>query len=217
MKTTPMIFTGESVRGILDGSKTMTRRVVQFDPRFGVEAGWVRIKQGGIAGKWDSVVTIHHHDAWAACSYGLPGDRLWVREAHRLDPPHDGTWDYYGYTDGVLENISVIPDRFRSPEHVIYRASWDGSDLRWRPSIFMPRWASRITLEITGVRVERLNEIRSDDCIAEGILPIGVEHSPDMPRREFQQRWDQINGKKHPWDSNPWVWVIEFTKIDQTP
>jgi hypothetical protein len=95
--------------------------------------------------------------------------------------------------------------------------SWNFGSLRWRPSIHMPRWASRITLEVAGVRVERLQEITPDDAIAEGVFGEGRYNTqPGMPYpvATFAALWDSINDKRAPWASNPWVWVVEFRRID---
>ena len=121
------------------------------------------------------------------CPYGQPGGRLWVRE----------TWRSMGKCN-------------KGTDVVFYRA--DGHvDGPWRPSIFMPRWASRITLEITEVRVQRLQEISEADARAEG-----AKHMPDH-RWHFREIWDSINGKKYPWASNPWVWCLTFKRVDTAP
>ena len=182
MKERPILFSGEMVRAILEGRKTQTRRIV---------------KDGT-------------PDDWNACPYGVIGDRLWVRETWRL-------WD-------VLENYVGG----QNTATVQYKAGPLGSDRvltvsdeqrgnlsnlendRWRPSIFMPRWASRITLEITGVRVERLQEITEKDALAEGV---GYAITRDCKVPQFARLWDQINGKHAPWESNPWVWVVEFKRV----
>ena len=131
------------------------------------------------------------------CPYGQPGDRLWVREA----------W-------GLAFGSPITPH----PDAVIYRADkgnadWDG---RWRPSIHMPRWASRILLEIVSVRVERLQDISEDDATAEGArLCYGEPFDPAntiSDRRRYELLWEQINGPGS-WDANPWVWVIEFKQV----
>lgn len=141
------------------------------------------------------------------CPYGQPGDRLWVRE----------TWQ-----SAPLRGVFA------------YRADpmWSGvpaptPDGRWRPSIHMPRCASRITLEITGVRVERLRDINEDDAIAEGIQPAaltghwrlyGRGANGDMdrsPRVSYRSLWESINGQGS-WDANPWVWVIEFRRVTES-
>lgn len=199
MKERPILFSGEMVRAILAGQKTMTRRVVRFNDSHRIQ----------LHGKqWH----IEDTDVVNRCPFGIPGDRLWVRETFVLtqfDKPvykADST-DKDGY---FWSSIAADP-----------------KGVKWRPSIFMPRWASRITLEITNVRVERLDEITDDDAIKEGVERVGKTRdgfSPlyknyfvDCPDRSakysFSTLWRKINGKKYPWESNPWVWVIEFKKI----
>ena len=133
------------------------------------------------------------------CPYGH--GRLWVRETW-------GLWDTIP-SDG--------PERAR----VFYRATDEGKNILrhqlWRPSIFMPRWAARITLDVVNVRVERLHEIDGPGAEKEGVTLPADELYPCINRNwklraQFEKLWDGINGKKHPWNSNPWVWVIEFTK-----
>lgn len=126
----------------------------------------------------------------AYCRYGGAGDRLWVKE----------TFQHVG-------NLLAI-----SPKYCRYRADGEEQPVGpWKPSIFMPRWASRIMLEITGVRVERLQDISKSDCIAEGMT--GLEDVHAGWHQSYAQLWDSINAKKHPWNINPWVWVISFNKI----
>lgn len=127
--------------------------------------------------------------------YGEPGDQLWVREAWQ----HIEGGPIYDAAGGVMDSVDT---------ETIYRASQPNARGRWKPSIHMPRWASRITLEITGVRVEKLNAISAADCWAEGI-----PHSPDVdPVHEYQALWERINGPDS-WTANPWVWVIEFKRV----
>jgi hypothetical protein len=138
--------------------------------------------------------------ALSMCPYGQPGDRLWVRE----------TW-------------AMMPDCHPVDSYPVYRATdpgWDDSNsgLRWRPSIHMPRWASRITLEITCVRVERLCEISDEDAIAEGITEQEAEdptYDGSQPAWAFMTLWDSINGFGS-WAANPFVWVVEFQPINGT-
>ncbi len=137
------------------------------------------------------------------CPYGIPGDRLWVRE----------TWQ----TDSAYDPYS--PAQLDSGSHVLWLADGAsklaGQHGYWgkiRTSIFMPRWASRITLEITNVRVQRVQEISNEDAKAEGI-PLRIPDHWVSHRKAFAVLWDSINFKKCPWKSNPWVWVIEFKRV----
>jgi hypothetical protein len=124
----------------------------------------------------------------------------------RTDPPGEKTWMLeVEYSDGSVRNEVV--------ENVKPKQTRARGETGWRPSIYMPRWASRITLEVTGVRVERLQNISEVDCAAEGI-PIALSGTTcaefGMGQRFFRELWDSINAKRAPWKSNPWVWVIEF-------
>lgn len=186
----PILFSGPMVTAILRGEKTQTRRVVK-----GQALEWLA----------PDMFTPEYvaNPENGLCPYGRPGDRLWVRESYRVMRPH-----------GVDE--------------VQYKADWrplphDG----WKPSIHMPRWASRLTLEIVSVRVERLQDISNQDAEAEGVVWDGrfclgsshvVKGTPKVfvSRREaYRDIWDSINAKRgHGWDTNPWVWVIEFTRVD---
>lgn len=138
------------------------------------------------------------------CPYGGPGDRLWVRETHYVESA--------GYEDGTGRRI-------------FYRASdGDAPISLWRPSIFMPRWASRLTLEVTAVRVERVQDISGEDAKAEGCDASGCwehDHDPedlgclDSRVPTYRALWDSINGKRPgcAWADNPWVWVIAFRRL----
>ncbi len=137
------------------------------------------------------------------CPYGVPGDRLWVREAHRL-------------------LSCTCTEMCRVPQHVWYEADssgYEGADMeRLRPSIHMPRWASRLTLEITDVRVQRLNEISEEDSVAEGCMKgdeiIGVK-DPASARIRFHYLWESINASRAPWESNPFVWAVSFKRVTE--
>lgn len=129
--------------------------------------------------------------AWHKWAY-KPGDRLWVRE----------TWH--------CDNPEAAQDIMSRGEGLYYRATEEHPEIisKWKPSIFMPRWASRITLEITNVRVDRLRNMTQIDAVKEGM--------PDAEGKEvalFEGLWDSINGKKYPWSSNPWVWVVSFRRV----
>jgi hypothetical protein len=204
----PILFSGEMVRAILDGRKTMTRRILgnkKIWPCDLIQDSEIREGKEVALGYEDEYGNWHTTES--ACPYGGPGDRLWVRE----------TWQ------GTPDCISY---RATDPRQVI-EFNYD----RWCPSIFMPRWASRITLEITNVRVEKLREITEEDAIREGIPSVYENYSNAVQLWSekhkkyftgenhisvFQQIWNSINGKKHPWDANPWVWVISFRRINPT-
>lgn len=210
MKERPILFSALMVRALLDGSKKQTRRVVKPQPY-----------------RDDYMADRDVRRQFATLSpYGQPGDRLWVRETWVEDPDDDGTWAYTQYMGCKGSPLSDIPTRFQKPEHCIFRADWTGHDLVWRPSIHMPRWASRILLEIVSVRLERLNECSEADARAEGIRPHEVrqidlfgasaEERANMRRsaalRPFEELWEQINGAGS-WAANPWVWVVEFKRV----
>lgn len=217
----PILFSGPMVRAILDGSKTMTRRVVKPQPdnpeTFGISPVWgygVHSK-GEHAGHYcvhaATNVGGRRVDRFIRSPYGKPGDRLWVRE----------TW--FGNYPGGDE-----------PETFHYAATEDFSingRSVWRSGIIMPRKASRLTLEITDVRVERLQAISEDDACDEGLEGIvndpaldgyGEWSKPDVitAREQFRELWDSINAKRHggscAWKNNPWVWVIAFRRLDST-
>lgn len=210
----PILFGAPMVRAILDSRKTQTRRVVKPQP---VESFSEHIAGGRTSYGWSwwpkpdsQSIPVGHEDMLALCPYGQPGDQLWVRETWATPPYFDlvrpsdlqvGTSIYY-VADGkesLGRHNELSSEATRSlPEF------WTR-----RPSIHMPRWASRITLEITGVRVERLQEISASDALAEG-----VTHSTlNDPRVEYRWLWESIYSTGS-WDANPWVWVIEFRKVD---
>lgn len=198
----PILFSGPMVKAILEGRKSMTRRVVK--PKY--QPFIDNLLKNFLGGEWGNRPLPYKK-----------GDRLWVKETHLPDPPINGDWDYYMFNDGDGRlNLNAIPERYRNSEYVIYRASWTGIDLRWRPSIFMPRWASRITLEITNIRVERLQSITAMDAVSEGIErsnAVGVRDRAIDEVTMFRDLWDSINGKTYPWSSNPFVWVVEFKRV----
>jgi hypothetical protein len=201
MKERPILFTGEMVRAILKGRKTQTRRVGK------------PVRHPDLGNLYDiGALVLEHepqHVIHRACPYGQPGDRLWVRETFAIVPR-----TAYRCSDGVQQTLR--PDDPYDHDAAIYREGWtrSGGGFRWRPSIHMPRWASRITLEITGIRIERLQDISEADAIAEG-----VKNSLHLPggrfaRENYEHLWWTINGDGS-WEKNPWVWVIEFQRIAQ--
>lgn len=192
------------VRAILAGNKTQTRRVVKprKDRDFGCELATCEI-----AGE------VNGGDC-RLCPYGHPGDRLWVRETWLPDPPIDGWGGDVSWQDE--RRIDGVPAHYRKPEHCIFAASWGDPGLRWRPSIHMPRWASRILLEVTSVRVERLQDISEEDAIAEGTAYLGRAYqgarTPSDNRDHFCALWESINGAES-WEQNPWVWCVGFKRV----
>ncbi len=198
MKERPILMLAPMVRAILDGRKTQTRRVVKPQPHYrdvaGAFASWV-FKDGLLYPNAKPEVI-------AMCPHGRPGDRLWVRETwahgiHALNAKHDEDGPFvYAATDGTQGRLSD----------------------KWKPSIFMPRWASRITLELTGVRVERLQEISESDAKAEGCEPAIAGQDADGPiktyRTGYVYLWNAINEDRgFGWLTNPWVWVLEFKRV----
>ena len=196
MNEKPILFRGPMVRAILEGRMTMTRRVIKPWKRISwpvetVQRGYtVTFSYKAANGIWTETMPM-------VCPYGMPGDRLWVRESWR-ECGSIQMCDDAITPDGLLAGL----DRCR------YMADgrWDGP---WRPSIYMPRWASRITLEVTAVRVERLNAITAGDAETEG-----VDASNCCRIEAFERLWDSINAKRgYGWSVNPWVWVIGFQRV----
>lgn len=224
MKERPILFSGPMVRAILEGQKTVTRRAMKHQPC----RQPVMVPNGG-ANFWTNPLYIQGAMMGSqnhGCPYGQPGDRLWVRETWLEDPEDDGTWAYTQYMGCKGSPLSDIPKRFQKPDHCIFRADWNGPEMLWRPSIHMPRWASRILLEVTNVRVERLQGISEDQVLDEGIgdhrfdcdRPVEPDGYPACSCGSigyidaFADLWNTINGHGA-WDANPWVWVVEFKRI----
>ena len=199
-----MIFNGEMVRAILDGRKTQTRRIMKPQPEPCPRGGhwWpsnvfktmlhVEDEMQNGKGGWGGLVG-------DACPFGDLGDRIWVRE----------TWAEAGASAPDLKLY-----RANYPEHVpsIYENVPPTEEIRWTPSIHMPRWASRILLEITDVRVERLKSISDGDAIREGCSTADMM-SGDCVADVFARLWVSIYGSDS-WNANPWVWVIEFKRVE---
>jgi hypothetical protein len=185
MTDRPILFSGAMVRAILAGKKTQTRRVLWRSAPCGVSSA--KLNDSGVV---------------RVCPYGMPGDRLWVRERIRLvgdrgDPIVASVYD----ADGELTCADAWP--------------WKADHL---PSIHCPRGLSRITLEVTGVRVERLQAISNEDARAEGVAEWNGDEPGDY-RGSFRELWDSINGQRAgcSWGENPWVWVVEFKVADAPP
>lgn len=223
MKERPVIFNGEMVRAILDGRKTQTRRVMKVQPKpsetrpgdfwFSSKKLESMVHVSDFTPGNSPIADCHLFFQEHCCPFGQAGDRLWVRETFAA---FDADWKHPGkphdLKDGPWPNIVYPASVAKIP---------DGT---CRPSIHMPRWASRITLEITAVRVERLNDISEEDAKAEGVKPAG-DMLPDYPdtfltpkgdfataKVAFQRLWQSIYGEES-WRANPWVWVIEFKQV----
>lgn len=215
MKERPILFSGPMVRAILDGRKTVTRRVMRTN-HVGYRAFY----------RWDGepfrramMRCLNETEPGSSvfCEdnrIGVPGDRLWVRETHAIVPA-SAYW-----------HDSTIPHRVHADEHgdpwwSVYREGWERSaPSRWRPSIHMPWWASRITLVVVDVRVERLHEINEEDARAEGIERLGGGWRDYLRDGEayvtgvgsFASLWESINDPGS-WVANPWVWRVEFRRL----
>lgn len=198
MKERPILFSGPMVRALLAGTKTQTRRIVKDQDPF------------------DDFETLPPLSAtFGPCPCGEAGDRLWVKETFRLradqddKPPREDWWKSGAWYD------AAEPRPFPS--------GCGGGPGKLRPSIFMPRWASRITLEISDVRVERLQAITEEDAKAEGVEARRTDEdcwSDGTYRSAYEYLWGEINGwdgqpgAKAPWPSNPWVWALTFKRLD---
>ena len=200
MKERPIIFNTEMVKAIKDGRKTQTRRLRGLKKINIRPDDWELIDTIGYLWKFHN--KIDGYTIIIKCPYGQVGDKLYVRESWATDR---------GYNHLMPSELPHNPDL------IFYLTDWPKVDKK-RPSIHMPRWASRIELEITEIRAERLQEITPEDALNEGI-PSYPEHDnhPLHPAERtinhFIALWNSINGKKYPWDSNPWVWRIEFRRI----
>jgi hypothetical protein len=219
----PILFSGPMVRAILDGKKTQTRRVVKPQPAPGelikkTKASMIPDAAHLADDLFDAGVRL---DLPPHCPYGQPGDRLWVREA--WTPDHA---DFYPHFRTCYRADGGFEYERNERGEVYSSESKRWYPFRWRPSIHMPRWASRLTLEITNVRVERLQEISEADAQAEGVEPGcltcgencidrgGCGWCRPAYRDSFAYLWMELNGRDS-WDANPWVWVIEFRRLDQ--
>lgn len=229
MSEYPILFSGEMVRAILAGTKTQTRRVIEHQPEFGA---YVSLEG------FDRICLVH--EDWAGNGVGLQafpyarkiGDRLWVRELLHISM--QGLWLYRSDNE---------PVECRTDEEIPIMHNWirrkSEKDISFCPPIHMPRWASRILLEVAGVRAERLQAISEEDARAEGVTPsiVGSDLDGLAYRAGFATLWDSINGSRptlpknvnsqrcervqrrldiHPakdWESNPWVWVVEFKRV----
>jgi hypothetical protein len=227
----PILFSAPMVRALLAGRKTQTRRIVKSTTILGLATPEEWNARRADYRMQPMTAQSKHHLFWAdgyvfglKCPYGYPGDQLWVREtwadvntcegpaiAFRADGSYRSWHDFsqvFGpdYGAGPPMSYETYPGNYTMWVDDLL-AGAEGH--LWRPSIFMPRWASRITLEVTAVRVERLQDISEADCCAEGV---GSPITRDCKRPKYERLWEEINGKGS-WAANPWVWVISFRAI----
>ncbi|EJD6999675.1 TPA: hypothetical protein MAK17_001904 [Klebsiella pneumoniae] len=210
MKERGMIFNGEMVRAILDGRKTQTRRPIKWKQTRFTEIGE---REDGSKWPWSEDAE-HACDFWHPCPFGAVGDRIWVRETFAALEP--GSYEQVKPQDGHCQDL-----RYAATDRLA-KSDADIRGYKWVPSIHMPRWASRILLEITDVRVERLNSISQEDAQAEGLELTGwrpTYSDPDSggevmtPYDNFAELWSSIYGDES-WQANPWVWVIKFKRVE---
>lgn len=245
MKERGMIFNGEMVRAILDGRKTQTRRIMKVQPE-NAELGLRRITDSSVAKEvgmyfWclADACGVKHRSNLFSCPFGVVGDRIWVRETFATLGNEDGCaidWNENLVKDGGPDAARIYRASCTQGDYGLWQipddADWkphtEGMqyDGAWTPSIHMPRWASRITLEITGVRVERLQDISEEDAEAEGIDMEALADAQDCydciadhnftgrptAAGHFSYLWQSIYGAES-WQANPWVWVVEFMVI----
>lgn len=197
MKELPILFKGEMVRAILEGRKTQTRRVANLPHGFlptgesgRIKSKHPRMEKPGAFIQRESLNGRKEVDILPS-DYGWTGDRLWVKETFAVHP------------EFPAERI------YRADRGGDYQGAAQG-DFKWKPSIFMKREYSRITLEIVSVRVQRLQDISEDDAKAEGVEPFAPDDG--RYRAGYKDLWESINGKGS-WAKNPWVWVLEFKRV----
>lgn len=231
MKERGMIFNGEMVRALLSGRKTQTRRRMKVQPSEGFtpmnmalepdyKARWytpgIVDKEGYLQPASKEVFGVANENEGYSCPFGAVGDRIWVREAFRV---HSRATDVATLVYKASERNSWTEQTHRVPVAVCNKPA---TPEKWTPSLHMPRWASRILLEITDVRVERLNSISQEDAQAEGLELTGwrpTYSDPDSggevitPYDNFAELWSSIYGDES-WQANPWVWVIEFKRVE---
>lgn len=227
MAEKPILFSTEMIRAILAGKKTQTRRVVKPQPKeqhnhFYYDDN-VFLAESGMQSHLFHNVYGDKGSPYGSVYGNGDIDTLWVRETWQAQNHSGQWWHEVPKGDRPLHNWAVIDRATPDPDLPI--------PPRWMPSIFMPRWASRLTLQVVDVRIERVQEISKDDAIAEGLDSFWVNYGRNTNRSQmwrvntwddggylspieaFEHLWDSINAKRgYSWQSNPWVWVVEFTR-----
>jgi len=215
MREHPILFSAPMVRAILTDQKWQTRRTRGLEffsrPENDPDDWWCARVQDGVA---YMAYKRAPHEREVKCPFGQPGDRLWVRENHYLtDDGHNEYAVYAADEKSVLAHMTALDALPRD-----FPADTLAGHRKLRPSIHMPRWASRITLEITGVHVELLQSISNADALSEGVSAHPDHHDKPAssiysPVQAFRELWESINGEGA-WDANPWVWVVEFRRVE---
>lgn len=239
-KERPIIFSGPMVQAILAGQKTQTRRLVKLPPwawllgadldRAFPDKAWTVTPCLQVPCSNGTTQRLRNPWGFPNATWGERGEvvpvptRLWVRETWG-----DADCFYQGHGNDNPGVVAYRADRsaiqFKAltprPVPAYDRSTWNWGSIKWRPSIHMPRWASRLTLAVTDVRAQRLQEISEEDARAEGVLeayerrlyPSRLAARVTSFRRGFEKAWDQLNGKRAPWSTNPWVWAVSFRRL----
>ncbi|MGO2339074.1 MAG: hypothetical protein ACTH5M_00565 [Psychrobacter sp.] len=249
LKERPVVLTTEEVNAVLAGHKTQHRMPFDFEFIKDINVPIVQKVADETDCTLSELVTGAYNDSIYdfVCPFGKVGDRLWVQEDFIPDPPagHDAWEDEDSVTnyfqwDGCGSKLSEIPNRLRTSEHVIYKAGQDDPDsMMWFNALQMRKWASRLLLEITDIRIERVQDISEDDALSMGLSRLtkdggrtykyGLPDKDGLPGNDdygwhwsewdadhkvaFARYWESMQGKGA-WDRNDWVWVIEFKKVD---
>jgi hypothetical protein len=212
MKYSPILFSTPMVQAILNGSKIQTRRVIKPQPKesdYLPEILYDHFGKQFLNYRKDAVLVETKN---IKCPYGQIGDVLWVRET------------FYKPVDFPFETQIYI-----YKEQIISKNIINANEIKWKPSIFMIKEACRLFLKIKDIRVERLRDISENDAVSEGVMPVDKKISGElnlyadyfrnttgyvMPQSSFRSLWKSINGEES-WEANPWVWVIEFERIEK--
>jgi hypothetical protein len=213
MKEHPIIFSGPMIRAILEGRKTQTRRIVKFSSKSISPNGPYVESDGNPESLLTAVHELQKLSTKLACPYGTIGDRLWVRESFARVEPYPQIGERYEMPMGAP--VSEVHREYWR-KRIAFKADTDESfNQKWKPSIHMPRWASRITLEITDIRIERIQEVSDSDAFSEGIQATVNEGQLDdgTAKGAFKALWNSINVKRASWESNPYVWALTFRRI----
>lgn len=233
-KARGILFSAPMVRALLDGRKSVTRRIVKRRHPITFLGGKGEENDPACWGYFFDGPSQHGYTVLARglneredhgrisipCPYGSPGDRLWVRETWAPQPGREESIDLPEYEGGKNPDaVCYRADERKAGEDPRWPSGLNHCVRRWRPAIHMPRWASRITLEVVRVDVQRLHDITEADAQREGVTPF--RHDPEgdcwtdgKHRTAFEFLWNEINGwEPNSWAENPWVWRVEFRRV----